>query len=268
MTLGRRVKLATAISFVVMLLVNYGANAFRLNGMTTADVSGIYQTPLTPAGYTFAIWGLIYTLLLLHVLFACGLFKAEQPSLTADDAGRIERAFVISSLANCAWILAWQYLLIPLSLVLIVVIFACLITIAIVLRRAVLSAREVLLMGVPFGVYLGWITVAVLQNVCVLLASLGAWTAEGSLPDILAMLILVVGLVVVAVLVWLNREVSYPLVAIWAYVGILVRYASSPSLMNSHAAIAVTLGACIVVFVAMTVMVFSKRMRSKGKSEE
>lgn len=42
MTLGRRVKLATAVSFVVMLLVNYGANAFRLNGMTTADVSGIY----------------------------------------------------------------------------------------------------------------------------------------------------------------------------------------------------------------------------------
>lgn len=182
MTLGRRVKLATAISFVVMLLVNYGANAFRLNGMTTADVSGIYQTPLTPAGYTFAIWGLIYTLLLLHVLFACGLFKAEQPSLTADDADRIERAFVISSLANCAWILAWQYLLIPLSLVLIVVIFACLITIAIVLRRAVLSAREVLLIRVPFGVYLGWITVAVLQNVCVLLASLGAWTAEGRFP--------------------------------------------------------------------------------------
>ena len=217
MMLGRRVKLATAISFVVMLLVNYGANAFRLNGMTTADVSGIYQTPLTPAGYTFAIWGLIYTLLLLHVLFACGLFKAEQPSLTADDADRIERAFVISSLANCAWILAWRYLLIPLSLVLIVVIFACLITIAIVLRRAVLSAREVLLIGVPFGVYLGWITVAVLQNVCVLLASLGAWTVGGSLPDILAMLILVVGLVVVAVLVWHNREVSYPLVAIWAY---------------------------------------------------
>ena len=125
MMLGRRVKLATAISFVVMLLVNYGANAFRLNGMTTADVSGIYQTPLTPAGYTFAIWGLIYTLLLLHVLFACGLFKAGRPSLTAEDADRIEKAFVISSLANGAWILAWQYLLIPLSLILLVVIFAC-----------------------------------------------------------------------------------------------------------------------------------------------
>ena len=78
----------------------------------------------------------------------------------------------------------------------------------------------------------------------------------------------IAGLVVVGVLAWQNHEASYPLVAIWAYAGILVRYASSASLMNSHAAIAVTLGACIVVFVAMTVMVFSKRMRSKGKSEE
>jgi len=268
MILSRRAKLVVAISFVVMLLVNYGANAFRLNGITTADVSGIYQTPLTPAGYTFAIWGLIYTLLLLHVLFACGLFKAEQPSLTADDADRIEKAFVLSSLANSAWILAWQYLLIPLSLILIIVIFACLIAIAAVLRGAVLSAREVLLIGVPFGVYLGWITVAVLQNVCVLLASLGAWNVEGSLPDILAILILVVGLVVVAILAWPNREASYPLVAIWAYVGILVRYASSASLMDSHAAIAVTLGACIVALVIMVVMVFSKRMRSKRKIEE
>ena len=55
MMLGRRVKLATAISFVVMLLVNYGANAFRLNGMDDRDDailrSAKFKVPVPREGY-------------------------------------------------------------------------------------------------------------------------------------------------------------------------------------------------------------------------
>ena len=261
--LDRRIRLATVISFVVMLLANYGANALRLNGMSTAAVSNIYQNPLTPAGFTFAIWGLIYALLLLHVLFACGLFKEARFSLSTADADRIESAFAVSSFANAAWILAWQYLLIPLSVMLITVIFICLIIIAAALRKTRLSTRETFLIQVPFSIYLGWITVAMLQNVCVLLASLGAWSVQEPSLDILAVLILIMGLVVVAVLARANLEVAYPLVAIWAYVGILIHHVSLTGNMGPRAAIVVTLGVCIAVFVAIAVAVHFKQMHAK-----
>lgn len=36
---------------------------------STGNVSGRYETEITPAGWTFSIWGVIYTWLLLMVLY-------------------------------------------------------------------------------------------------------------------------------------------------------------------------------------------------------
>jgi benzodiazapine receptor len=40
-----------------------------LGGVTSADVSNMHPTLITPAGFTFAIWGIIYTLLLLFTVY-------------------------------------------------------------------------------------------------------------------------------------------------------------------------------------------------------
>jgi hypothetical protein len=45
------------LSFAVTVVVNGLASSLALNGRTTAEVSDLYFTLVTPAGYVFAIWG-------------------------------------------------------------------------------------------------------------------------------------------------------------------------------------------------------------------
>ena len=58
-----------------MVAVNYLANVLPLNGRRTGEVSDAYPSLFTPAGVTFSIWGVIYLLLGLHVLYQLGLFQ-------------------------------------------------------------------------------------------------------------------------------------------------------------------------------------------------
>jgi hypothetical protein len=52
--------LATVATFLLTLAVNAAANALPLNGQTTAEISDRFHVFVIPAGYVFAIWGLIY----------------------------------------------------------------------------------------------------------------------------------------------------------------------------------------------------------------
>ncbi|MEL7342117.1 MAG: hypothetical protein AAGM67_16665 [Bacteroidota bacterium] len=56
-------KLLPTLTLIAILLViawNYAVNAIPLNGMTSGEVSTLYPTLITPAGYAFSIWGVIY----------------------------------------------------------------------------------------------------------------------------------------------------------------------------------------------------------------
>ena len=94
---------------VAMVAVNYLANALPLNGRRTGDVSDAYPSLFTPAGLTFAIWGVIY-LLLGCVLYQLGFFRGGERSADRDALlNRVGLLFSISSLANTAWVFAWHY---------------------------------------------------------------------------------------------------------------------------------------------------------------
>ncbi|MDH5779591.1 MAG: hypothetical protein OEZ29_03260, partial [Candidatus Bathyarchaeota archaeon] len=52
------------VAFIVTVAVNILAGSTTLlGGKMSGDISDLYPTLITPAGYTFSIWGLIYTLL-------------------------------------------------------------------------------------------------------------------------------------------------------------------------------------------------------------
>ena len=69
-------KLAVLFAFAAMVTVNYMATNGLINNSTTAAVSDSYSSLFTPASYTFFIWGLIYLLLFVYVLFQ--LFSKDQ----------------------------------------------------------------------------------------------------------------------------------------------------------------------------------------------
>ena len=62
------------IGLVMVLTVNALANILPINGYNTGQVSGFYPNYFVPAGFTFAIWGIIYLLLIGFVF--CSFFSA------------------------------------------------------------------------------------------------------------------------------------------------------------------------------------------------
>ncbi|MCB0940093.1 MAG: tryptophan-rich sensory protein [Mycobacterium sp.] len=258
------IKVLVALTYVAMIAVNYLANALPLNGRSTGDVSDAYPSLFTPAGLTFSIWGVIYLLLGLHVLYQLGLFRSGQSSDRDALLNRVGVLFSISSLANTAWVFAWHYDIIPLSAVLIIVILVCLILITNTLRAAGLTGRERWLVGVPFSVYFGWTTVATIANITVLLVSLH-WNGFGLSESVWATVIVMVGMVIGTATMLRNRDVAYGLVLVWAYLGILLRQTSATEgfggrYLNIITAVIVAL----VIFVVAEVAVMRRAQADRG----
>jgi cell division protein FtsW (lipid II flippase) len=253
------IKAVVLLTYLAMIATNVLANALPLNGRRTGDVSDAYPSLFTPAGVTFSVWGVIYLLLGAHVLYQLGLFRdgpdtAEQTALL----NRVGMLFAVSSLANTAWVFAWHYDHIPLSAVLIVVILVCLALISTTLRRANLSGRRRWFIGVPFSVYFGWTTVAVVANITVLLVSL-KWDGFGLAESTWAVIIVGVAMAIGTVTMVRNRDAAYGLVLIWAFVGILIRQTSADGFAGRYPAIIAAVIASLVIYVAAEVAIFRRR---------
>ncbi|BBZ78114.1 hypothetical protein MANY_34510 [Mycolicibacterium anyangense] len=246
------IKALVLVTYLAMVTMNVLANALPLNGRNTGDVSNAYPSLFTPAGITFSIWSLIYLLLGLHVLYQLGLFRESTPDVGRTALlNRVGVLFAVSSLANTAWIFAWHYDVIGLSVVLIVVILVCLILITDTVRVAQLSKREKFFIAVPFSVYFGWTTVATVANVTVLLVSLN-WDGFGISPAVWATIIVAVAMLIGTVTMLRNRDVAYGLVLIWAFAGILLR--QTTDLGGRYPAIIAAVVASLVIFVAAEVL--------------
>lgn len=254
---GRRpIAVLVAATYLTMVAVNILANALPLNGRRTGEVSQDYQNLFTPAGLTFSIWSVIYLLLGMHVLYQLGLFNARSGDRRL--LNRVGLLFSVSSIANTAWVFAWHYGLIPLSVVLIATILVCLILIANSLRGANLSARERWFVGVPFSVYFGWTTVATVANVTVLLVYLN-WDGFGWADSTWATIIVLVAMVIGTVTMLRNRDLAYGLVLIWAFAGILIRHTSADGLDGRYPCVIAAVVASLVVFTVAEVTVVRLR---------
>ncbi len=150
---SKTLSLLAAIAYLLMLVVNILSVTLPINSVTPGEVSASFPNLFAPAGFTFSIWGLIYLLLLLFVLYQLGLFKTVE--MQDGLLQKIRPCFIISSLLNAAWIFAWHYKNISLSLVLIIGILICLIKIANEIQKAPLSGKEKFFVSIPFSIDYG-----------------------------------------------------------------------------------------------------------------
>lgn len=218
-------KILVAVAYLSMVAVNTLANTIPINGKSTGQVSDSYQNLFAPAGITFAIWGVIYVLLALYVLYQFGVQRKNQKVSLDLVFKTIGPAFILSSLANSAWIFAWHYDMIGLSMVLMIILLLCLITITSMLKKIELKTMEKLFVKVPFSIYFGWITIATIANATTLLVSLG-FDGFGIDEYFWTIFILVVGLIIGAATTYLNKDIAYGAVIIWAYIGIWIKHIS------------------------------------------
>jgi benzodiazapine receptor len=234
-------------AFILTIVVNGLANTAVLNGKTTGEISDAYPTLVTPAGYVFSIWGLIYALLAAFVVFQAFPSQKRKPF-----QNQIGVLFILSSVFNVVWLFLWQYEYITLSAILMFALLATLIAIYLRLNidRQSVSTRERLAVHLPFSVYLGWITIATIANVATALVSIG-WDGFGLSAETWAVAIIIVALIITLSVVFTRRDVAYSLVVIWALAGIAVEQSAYQNIVTTAeiciAIIAVALAATIAV---------------------
>src|ERR1700722_2027037 len=118
---------ANGAALIVTIIINYLSNTGVFNGNTMATMSARYPTLFTPAGYAFSIWIVIY-LGLLGFVFYQGRALRRNPEAEAV-VGQIGGWFVLSCIANCAWVLAWLYDQTGLSVLIMIALLFCLLQI-------------------------------------------------------------------------------------------------------------------------------------------
>jgi len=214
-----------AVAILGNIGLNYYSNAYPFNGQSMGTVSAKYPTLLTPAGYAFSIWGLIFLTLAIYSIWQ--LLPAQRPNPLPDV---VAQPLMLANVATAVWVVLFAYERLLLSWLVMLVILGSLVVAYGRARRLVLAAAAPRWASIPFALYLGWISVAATINTVIGLQRLG-WEPALNLSVLLTLLLLAV---VVGLGLLVSREfqeVAFPLVLSWALVAIWVaRRAEYPEL--------------------------------------
>ena len=176
--------------------------------------------PIQPAGYAFAIWGVIY----LWLLGSAGFGLVKRDTATDWDAGRW--GLFVSLAIGASWIAV--ALSAPVMATLLI--WAMLGGAVWALARA--PARDSAWNAWPLGLYAGWLTAAS----CVALATVAMGYGLGG-TVLLSWAGLVLALLLALPLTLKLRTPTYPAAVAWALVGIVVANASSAPIFAGAAAL-------------------------------
>ncbi len=225
-------------SLLLTLGVNFLANALPLNGLSTGEISDSFPILFVPAGYVFSIWGLIYL-----SLSAFAIYSVTKAGLADPRVDAIAGWFALSNIFNLVWIFLWHYLQFTLTLIPILGLLISLVVIYLKLRAGgeAQDWQGKYLVNLPFSIYLGWATVAVVANISQGLYALG-WRGAPLTEALWAVILLAVATLLGVLMIFLRKEVAYPLVLVWAFVGIWVKQAATPLVATTALAGAILLG--------------------------
>jgi TspO/MBR family len=212
------------LTVIITIAINVLADALPINGQNTGAISNSFHVYFVPAGYVFAIWGLIYI-----GLIAYGIYQALPAQKNNLRLQAISWWVVLGGLANCAWIFLWHYEQFVGTLGAMLILLATLIAVYLHLGSGLtkVTAGETWAVRVPFSIYLGWITVATVANITDVLNYL-KWNSFG-LAAQTWFLIVLVAVLAISILMSINRrDVAYILVILWALIGIGYKFSAEP----------------------------------------
>jgi len=221
-----RTRFLNCTFFVVVLVMNYMANALPLNGKTTGELSDQYPNLFVPAGITFSIWGIIYLLLL--VFCVVQFFKKYENEVNA-----MGISVLINFCLNALWIVCWHFEYPGISLMVMIGLLVTLVWINTTLLNSTNSFLKL-----TFGVYAGWICIATIANVTAFLVSV-QWNGFGIDEDTWTIMMILVGSIVAGFTIWRLQNPYIALAVIWGFVGIIINRNSDYQSIVVTAAIAI-----------------------------
>lgn len=226
---------ATLVLVATVATIGYNALAAvgLINGVTPAMISERHPSLITPAGYAFSIWSLIYLWMI-----AFSIYQLLPRNVAK--FGSVRTLYLASCVLNCAWIWFWHHGQIAICLLLIAAL--ALVLLLIVRRFAKTdSIKESLFTKAPFGIYFGWVTCASLVNLNILATSFGH---SNTFLLTLGIVSIVFAAVASFLVRWKFENYLYPLAAAWAIGAIAVKQSGNTPIVIAAAFATV---ACLVI---------------------
>lgn len=253
--------------FLIMITVNMLANVLPLGHGNTGDISNKYPNLFTPAPMTFAIWGVIYVLILYFIMYQYGWL--DNHMFSESFVNLIGCWFIISCIMNVGWIFSWHYENIALSMVFMIGLLISLIMITRHLRPDYIY-QETAVHSIPmlakiatyaFDIYIGWITAATIANVSVLLVKLN-WTRFGLSSEFWTIVVIIAGAIIGMLFMIVSQKYLSTLSIIWAYCGILVKHISSNGYGGEYPIIIIS--TIIAIFIMLCLMIIRFLINMNG----
>ncbi len=225
-------QIANILALIGTIIINYLSNTGIFNGNTMATVSARYQNYFTPAGYAFAIWGLIYLGLLAFVIYqGRGLLKKTTDEWPVTEIGWW---FVVSCVANSLWVFAWLYNYTGLSVIIMIILLISLIKIILKTRMELddLPLKKIAFVWWPFCLYSGWITVALVADVAAWLTKIN-WNGFGISGVAWAIIMIIIAGIINLFITWKRNMREFALVGAWALIAIgVANWNTAQSVVN------------------------------------
>lgn len=211
---GREEEMKSKIGYTVINVIAYVfliTLSFSTNGATAFTVPNA-EPLITPAPYTFLIWLLIYGLWGFWMVWFG--FRETQ----ADHAyQKVSRFLPISLICSGLSLIVGQ----PLAGVFIV---GALISASFsYLSSQHAKGEKIRFFRIPISVYLGWLSIATIVEIAILLKVNGFSQLFGLPETFWAIFVLMIGGFFAIVFTKSQMDFIYPLVFIWAYIGIAVK---------------------------------------------
>lgn len=237
------------VAWVAMVGFNGYAEVYRFNGTTVGGLAHKVDLWIMPAGYVFAIWGVIYIALAVWLFRFClaGPSRKRLGFLPFTLSGLL---FVATCCLNIAWLALWhmERNFWALVIILILTVLAWMLY-ALVRRDATKAGTPTAakaLDWIPLSIYASWLSVATLVNAGYMVV---AGHKVGNAVQGFATIIVVGALLAVAYL--MNRHGKdwvFGLVVIWACLGIGIRIFSFAAAMGVLVIALTAVGAFLVYF--------------------
>lgn len=192
------------MTYIVALILTFLSYFIKINGQSSLEISNRFTIMFAPVNISYVIWIAIYALIGYWLVMNFKKISIKQTVLFSS-------ACMLQALLTVLW---HQELFIA-SLSCTFVLVLCLF----MLYNTYSLSNNKLTGRVPISIYFAWTTFTLMTNASFTLTSY-EWNGFGLSNPLWAVILLTIGVAVVLHIRFHHFDIAYPIVFIWAYIGI------------------------------------------------